>query len=39
MLDKMISEAVNAAEPAEVITRQHPILTEEHDQDMNDFMR
>ena len=39
MLNKMIGEAVNVAEQAEVITRQHPILTDEHDQDMNDFMK
>ena len=39
MLDRMIGEAVNAAGPAEVITRQHPILTDERDQDMNDFMK
>ena len=38
MLDRMIDEAVNAAGPAEVILRQHPMLTDERDQDMSDFM-
>ena len=33
MLDKMINEAVYATGPTEIITRQHPMLTEEYDKD------
>ena len=34
----MISEAKNVTGPAEIISRQHPYLTDERDQDMDDFM-